>query len=131
MTSGSWDGRLDVVWGGEVRPFVLRIGELRMIEADAGLGILDVLQRIAARKAKIDEVRAVIRYALEGGGEHPGKVALLLERYFDHRGAWAEQYETAANVLQAALFLPIELQDSAPGKGAGGGAETMDASPSP
>lgn len=131
MVDRAWDGRLDLTWGGETRRFELRIGELRMIEADTSHGIVDVMQRIAARKATIGEVRAVIRYALEGGGEHPGKVALLMERYFDQAGAWAEQYAIAADVLQAALFLPRELQDGSPGKGEGDGGGTTGASPSP
>lgn len=131
MSDGSWDGRLDLTWGGEVRRFNLRIGELRMIEREAGRGILSVLQRVVAREATLDEVRAIIRYGLEGGGEKPGMVGALLERYFDEAGAWAEQYALATDVLQAALFLPRELQDAAPGKGAGGGGKTTTDSPSP
>lgn len=130
MSDGAWDGRLTLSWGGEERVFNLRIGELLMIEREAERGVVDVMQRLAGGKATLGEVRSIIRYGLEGGGMKPGEVAVVMKRYFDAAGAWAEQYAIAARVLEAALFLPRELGEGRKGK-AEGGAETTAGSPSP
>lgn len=130
MTDGAWDGRLNLSWGGEERVFCLRIGELIMIEREAEAGIVDVMQRLAGGKATIREVRSILRYGLEGGGMKPGEVEVLMTRYFDAAGAWAEQYAVAARILEAALFLPRELGEGRKGKAEGGG-ETTAGSPSP
>lgn len=130
MTDGGWDGRLTLSWGGEDRDFNLRIGELIRIEQESGAGIVNVMERLAGRKATLSEVRSILRYGLEGGGMKPAEVGVLMTRYFDLAGAWAEQYAIASRILEAALFMPRQLAEKRPGKAEGGG-QTTAGSPSP
>nr|WP_255720348.1 gene transfer agent family protein [Acuticoccus kalidii] len=116
------------MWGGAVRRFRLGIGELRRIEAQAGRGIFEVMDRLAHRSATIDETRAVLKFGLEGAGIDPNEAERDVARYFDEAPK-TPSLPIASLVLMAALYPP---EDAAPsGKAEGDGTSSATAFPSP
>ncbi len=107
----NWDGSIDrLMWGGAERRFRLGIGELRRVEAVAGRGIFEVLDRLVRRAATVDEVRAVFKYALEGAGDDANQAEADVRRYFDEAPK-APLLPIASMILMAALMPP---EDAAP-----------------
>lgn len=128
MTTPRWDGRATLEWGGETRPFRLGFGELVALEAETGLGYLELWEALALGKAKLAHVIAVLRYGLEGAGVAPQEAVRLVERY-GRVPPFAEAAKVAKAVYGTAMWLPAELAE--PGKEAGGGTRETAASPSP
>lgn len=127
---GNWDGSTDIMWGGETRHFRLGIGELKRIEAVSERGIFEVMRRLATGGATLTEVRATLKFGLEGGGMGANDVELDLRRYFD-AAPKDSALAVAAAIVTNALLTP-EGYDPATGKVAGDGTTNQtDGSPSP
>lgn len=126
MMTDEWDGATTLMWGGEDRRFRLGIGELRRVEAVAKVGIFSVLDRLITRTATLDEIRAVLKYGLEGAGVDPNTAEADVRRYFDDAPK-APSLPIAAFVLMTALHPP---EDATSEKPAGDGTQP-NGSPSP
>jgi hypothetical protein len=72
-------------FGGEEHEFCLRWGELIELQekCDAGPGM--VLMRLVANQWRLEDVPAVIRLGLMGGGMDPAAASRLVRRYVEER----------------------------------------------
>lgn len=72
-------------FGGEVRRFQLRFGELLDLETQTGVGFGELYQRIARTRWYAKDLRAVIKFGLIGGGMAPADAdALARSRFEDY-----------------------------------------------
>lgn len=128
---GNWDGSTEILWGGETRRFRLGIGELKRVESIASLGVFEVMRRLTNGSATVSEIRAVLKYGLEGGGANANDAELDVRRYFD--AAPKDISVTVAAAVVANALLAPEGYDPATGKvmGGGGTSPQTDGSPSP
>jgi hypothetical protein len=105
----SADGSIDLNWGGEMRRFRLALGELRELQENINLnrktpiGPWSLYQMISRGDAWPDELRAVIRLGLIGGGTRLELVPGLIKRYVEERPI-LESVPTAQAVLGTALL---------------------------
>lgn len=120
----TWTASVDLQWGGEERRFSLRLAQLQALEDATGCGPLEVWRRLRTGSWRVAEVRAVVRFGLEGAGVSPNEAARLVERYVDQRPLM-ESVPPAMLILAAALWMPEDLQGKAEADG-----ETTGASPS-
>lgn len=100
-------GSIEAQFGGELRLFKVRIGELRAIQAKCDAGPAEIARRLArgamALRAgpnaaigelvalglgewKVDDVREPVLQGLLGGGLSPNDAANLVRQWIDERG---------------------------------------------
>ncbi|ORE90630.1 hypothetical protein ATO13_21961 [Stappia sp. 22II-S9-Z10] len=124
----NWQGRVELLFGGEARPFRLGNRELFMLQDRTGVGPAALWTRLRAGTWMLGDVREIIRLGLEGAGMKPNEAIKLVEAYVDARPRM-ECVPTATDIIAAALWLPPDL-DRSQGKGESDGTRKAD-SPSP
>lgn len=90
-------------WAGGEHVFRLRIGELRRLQEETGVGPLEQLARLKSGSWRVDDVVAPIRYGLIGGGDVTEAEARRLVRSFVEDAPLARSASLAAAILNAAL----------------------------
>ena len=124
----SRDASIDIVWGDGERRFRLAIGQLRELQEKCDAGPAEILDRLASRRWRINDVRETIRLGLVGGGMPPAEAHRTIARYVDGR-PWLESVPVAHAIVLAAL---IGAPDEPAGNGEAARAKSeADASPSP
>jgi len=98
----SADGSIDIVWGDGEHRFRTRLKEWREIQDKCGSGLIEIMDRLAGRRWKVDDVREPIRIGLIGGGMTPSAAHALVVSYVDQRPL-AESVQTAFAILMAAI----------------------------
>lgn len=109
----SADGSITLTWGDGEHKFRLAIGQLRELQDKCGAGPLEVLDRLATRRWRVEDVRETMRLGLIGGGMEPIKAIPLVKHYIDERPLM-ESIPAAQAVLMAAL---VGVPDDEVGKG--------------
>lgn len=124
-------GEVSAPLGGEERPFRIRLGEIRRIEAKCGVGVGEVCRRLARATyllSKIqgiealasgleihaDDVRETLYQGLVGAGMATGPAFKLVTDEIDNRG-WRgliENLDTALLVLMGSQESPEEAPDA-------------------
>jgi hypothetical protein len=99
----SSDGSIRFDWGGATRTFRLAIGELRLLQEELRVSPFAVLDRMQRGAPMVDDMSAVMRLGLEGGGETPAGALLLIRRYV-HERPLGESITPAVLVLASALY---------------------------
>lgn len=97
--------RLTLTWPGGEHEFALGIGQLRAVQDATNAGPEELLQRMAAGKWRVDDLIAVLRLGLEGGGMAKAECGPLVLRLIELHGLIPFR-ETAFRVLGAALIGP-------------------------
>lgn len=97
--------RLTLTWPGGEHDFALPIGQLRAVQSETDAGPEELLNRMAAGKWRVDDLFAVLRHGLEGGGMAKADATKLVARVIDIHGLIAFR-ETAFRVLGSALIGP-------------------------
>lgn len=115
----SWDASIKIEFGGEERRFRLAIGQLRELQETVNkdraqpIGPWSLFQLMLKGDAWPDDLRAVIRLGLIGGGETRSElIPGLLKRYVDER-PMLEIAAIAQAILGSAL---VEVRDDPVGK---------------
>ena len=121
----SADASVTITWGDGDHRFRLAIGQLRELQEKCAAGPMEVLDRLATRRWRVDDVRETIRLGLIGGGMEPIKALPLVKHYIDERPIM-ESVPAAQAVLIAAL---IGVEEDPAGK-AEAGETTTDGSAS-
>ena len=121
----SADASVTITWGDGDHRFRLAIGQLRELQEKCAAGPMEVLDRLATRRWRVDDVRETIRLGLIGGGLEPIKALPLVKHYIDERPIM-ESVPAAQAVLIAAL---IGVEEDPAGK-AEAGETTTDGSAS-
>lgn len=98
----SADGSIDIVWADDNHRFRTGLKEWREIQDKCGCGLIEILDRLAYRKWKIDDIREPIRIGLIGGGMTPTDALMLVMRYVDGRPL-QESVPVAFAVIGAAI----------------------------
>src|SRR5215207_6058651 len=98
----SADASITLVWGDGEHKFRLAIGQLRELQEKTSAGPIEVLDRLATRRWRVDDVRETVRLGLIGGGLEPIKSLSLVKHYIDDRPLM-ESISTAQAILMVAL----------------------------
>lgn len=97
--------RLTLTWPGGEHEFALGIGQLRAVQDATNAGPEELLYRMAGGKWRVDDLIAILRLGLEGGGMPKAECGPLVLRMVELHGLIAFR-ETAYRVLGAALIGP-------------------------
>jgi hypothetical protein len=122
----SADGSITLVWGDGEHRFRTGIKEWREIQEKCGAGLIEIMDRLAHRRWKVDDVREPIRVGLIGGGMQPAQAFAVTKLYVDGRPL-GESVNTAFAVLAAAI---IGVPDEQAGKAETEETNGTDGSPS-
>lgn len=114
------DGKVEVLFGGDVRLFRLGIDELLAVEDACKSAVADIRSRLALKRWWISDVREPLRLGLLGGGMEPEKVRKLIDEHVAP-GRIERHAMTALIVVNAAL-LGEDLEDEADPKAEDAGA---------
>lgn len=106
-------------WPGGEHPFRLDIGALRTIERLGEAGCSVVLMRLIGGTWKADDVIAVLRLGLVGGGMDEKQAAVTIERALNGASLYALAVP-AAEVMRRALM----WEDDQPGEALAGEGQT-------
>ena len=99
----SADASVTLAWGDGEHKFRLAIGQLRELQEKCSAGPIEVLDRLANRRWRVDDVRETVRLGLIGGGLDPIKALSLVRHYIDERPLM-ESIAPAQAILMAALI---------------------------
>lgn len=92
-------------FGGEDRPFALRIREMRALQSICDAGPGELLQRFEAQRYRLDDVRETIRQGLIGGGLSDAMATKLIADHFDNRPL--AQFVVLAQIIVAAALVGV------------------------
>jgi hypothetical protein len=109
----SADASVTLTWADGEHKFRLAIGQLRELQEKTDAGPVEVLDRLATRRWRLDDVRETLRLGLIGGGMAPVKALGLVKRYVDERPLM-ESLPAAQAVLLAAI---VGVPEDEVGKG--------------
>lgn len=87
----SRNGSHTAAFGDDDYTFRLGWGEWRDLQEACDAGPYVILDRLAAGRWRIEDIREVIRYGLIGGGLEPAKALKLIRQYVEDRppmGSW-------------------------------------------
>lgn len=99
-------------FGGETRRFRLRLRELEIMQERCDAGPMEILERLARHKWRVQDIRQPILLGLEGGGMGASEALRLVRRYVDDAGP-ANFVELAYAIVDAAIWLPKEVAEAA------------------
>lgn len=99
---------------GEVRPFVLRAKEIRLLEKECNAGIAAIALRIQGFQFGFDDIRAPILYGLQGGGMSSVDATARVLRVVDPD--YLDPFILLASRIVEAVFRPLRDLPSPPGK---------------
>lgn len=116
-------------FGGETRRFRLRLRELEIMQERCDAGPMEILERLARHKWRVQDVRQPILLGLEGAGTPPAKALPLVRRYVDDVGV-ANAVALAYEIVEASIFLPKEVAEASGKAEAEAETTTTAASPS-
>lgn len=123
----SADGTISLVWGDGEHQFRTGLKEWREIqEKCGGSGLIEIMDRLAHRTWKVDDVREPIRIGLIGGGMSPAQAFALVRIYVDGRPL-GESVNVSFAILAAAI---IGVPEDQPGKAQTEETNGTDGSPS-
>lgn len=77
----SFDGSVDLTWGGDERHFRLGIDELLALQQKRGAGPLEIFTRLQAGTWLIEDLQETIRIGLIGGGLEGKAARVLIEAH--------------------------------------------------
>lgn len=118
----SGDGSIEITWGDGEHRFRTGLKEWREIQEKCDAGLIEIWDRLMARKWRVDDVREVIRVGLIGGGKTPTEALTLVKRYVEDRPL-LESVPVAIAVLMAACAgMPGDDVGKAPAERDGQGA---------
>ena len=101
-------------WADGTYEFALRWGELSELQDVCNAGPFVVLARLAGNQWLIEDIAAVIRLGLIGGGVEPGKALRLVRDYVESRPPM-ENASFARGILEVAIMgAPEEAPGEAP-----------------
>ena len=101
----------EIIWSGGEHPFLLRLGELRILEQKCDVGAYWVLYRLMSNQWYVNDVIETIRLGLIGGGMDHIKARDMTQSSIE-RSSLAE----CAVVAQAILSYSIHGDESQEGK---------------
>ena len=90
---------------GELRPFVLRAGEIRALEKECNAGIGAITLRIQSFNFAYDDIRAPILYGLQGGGMTAAEATARVLRVVDPD--YLDPYILLASRIVEGVFRPL------------------------
>lgn len=91
-------------WRGGEHLFLLRIGQLRALQDKCDAGPEWILERLATKKWRTEDVLQTIRLGLEGGGLGSQDARNLVEEHIEQRNAWLDHVGLAATILMHTLL---------------------------
>lgn len=110
----SGQGSITFDWADGEHTFRLAIGQLRELQDKTDCGPMQILDRLAGRTWRVDDIRETLRLGLIGGGMKPMEALILTKRYVDEQGhSLIENAKAAQNVILAAL---VGVKDDPVGK---------------
>ena len=98
----SRDASITLTWATDDHHFRLAWGELAKLQEERDSGPYVVLDRLVSGRWHVQDIAAVIRLGLIGGGLEPVKALKLVRDYVESRPP-LENLETAQRVLGAAI----------------------------
>lgn len=122
----SADGSITLAWGDGEHRFRTGLKEWREIQDKCGAGLVEIMDRLAHRRWKVDDVREPIRIGLIGGGMTPTQAFGVTKIYVDERPL-AESVNVAFAILAAAV---VGVPDDTLGKPEAEETDGTDGSPS-
>jgi hypothetical protein len=144
MSAGS--GHIEEDFGGEIRRFCVRIGELRKIQDRSGAGPAQIAERLARCVTtyttnpqatplqlvslglgdwRVDDIREPIFQGLIGAGMNPNLAGKLIREWVDERG-----FRGLVENAGLALTLVVAGVEAPAGEGESGAGETAPPDPS-
>lgn len=126
---------ITLTWAGGEHRFALSIGALRAVQKACDAGPGEILTRLQVGAWRVDDVMAVLRHGLEGGGMAKDEAREEVERAADAAGLMA--LVIAAHTVLASALLgerddPVgERQGVNPTADDGGSASSMPLAPVP
>jgi hypothetical protein len=97
------NGTIIIDWADGKHKFNVAIFEQAFeLEEKCSAGLLEIFERVSARKWRVTDLFETIRIGLIGGGATPAKALSLCRRYVEGR-PWAESVPVAQAILVAAL----------------------------
>lgn len=97
---------IDLDWGGKVRPFRIRIGEMLQLQEACGTGIGAIYFRLVGGQFRIEDVQHTLRLGLIGGGHDPSKARILVQQQIEAVPLMQSQL-VAAEILET-LFSGVD-----------------------
>lgn len=124
---------ITLTWAGGEHQFALSIGALRAVQKACEAGPGEILTRLQVGAWRVDDVMAVLRHGLEGGGMAKDEARDLVERAVESDGLMALVI-AAHSVLASALLGerddPVgEPEGVSPSQDSGGSASSMPPEP--
>ena len=98
---------VDLIWAGGEHGFALDIGGLRAVQDSTNRGPMEIYAALGSGTWRIDDVLAVLRFGLIGGGMAPGEAKALMVRIVDVTPI-GKLVATAHLVIAAALVGPAD-----------------------
>lgn len=99
----SGSGRITFEWADGEHTFRLAIGQLRELQDKCSAGPMEILDRLAGRTWRVDDVRETIRLGLMGGGKGASEALTFVKRYVDD-APLTDNVHVAQAILLAALI---------------------------
>jgi hypothetical protein len=99
-------GSVDLVWPGGENAFRLGIGELQALQTTTGMGPEHLLGLLQVGSWKVEQLEAILRNGLIGGGMEKAEATRLIRQTFS-RGFGVALFKPACiQIMQAALYGP-------------------------
>ncbi len=116
MAVGSYDPTVTAYWGDAEHTFRLKAKQIFELQEKTGSGIYAVYRRVMSGDWKLEDVQHIIRLGLVGGGLKGIDAAKLVDRYFEP--PYADHWQIAAQIIDATMTPPEDLEKKAEGAGA-------------
>jgi hypothetical protein len=96
------DAKINLTWGDGEHEFRLGLKEWFELQEKCGSGLIEVMDRLATRRWKVEDIREPLRLGLIGAGMVPVDAFTLVKRYVDERPLM-ESVPVAFAVIAAAI----------------------------